>query len=914
MSLFKNASPQMIHLGADDQSMSNVTPSREPIPQHCPMFYIFAKKGPVSRELLGASKLNVTYGSETFDINDKYFNHQTRFLTAVAGQANSCMVQRLVPKDAGVNSNAVVYMDVMETDVPNYVRDSYGSYVDDPDANSKKVDPENPTIKGYKIKFIKETMTEDFDKGNLKPKTGTQSIQTSHVPEIKNAYDLIIRNIVNRIKVGEVVPIYDTITTQEGKMFYNITSSNRTCIALDGDTLKWVAKAPGTTKVTISLSKLPALVDEEPLLASKVEFDLTVTANDVKETPRLVVGGIRQILTPEENNMKLVLDGDNVETAKVTVSDTSIATYDEDTKTITATTNGVFYVTVNIPATVSHEGITEVFTVQSKVIPLDPIITTHRSTMYPIFELKAKYPGEYYNNIGFAISSLFNDDVDSKIVSSTKSLPYKLALFTRSGVGSSPVVLRSLFSEPSVQFSFKEKAINPNTEANFDFETVYENNWYNETDDLKTLRYFEYDFFYFYRNYFEELTKKFLESEKVYVSDEEVEWGNGEYASSISWFDFTTDDKKDIMEEFHLINPFICKSSKNVNYFTVVKSDLKSTLAPNQKEITISGDTPIFLDGGSDGTMSNENFEQLLIEKMNEYVDQDSQVQDLAVNVESIFYDSGFTLATKKELVNFITMRKDTSIVLSTHDDSLGDKDLPLSEARAVGIALKARYQLAPESEYFGTPVARGIVVVGTGKLRDGSTNNRIPLSYEIAIKSARMMGSSTGYWDQQEMFDNYPGNSLEFLIDPSPAFIPAGIKPTLWNEGLVWVQPYDRSSYHIPALQTIYDRDTSVLNNFFVMMTLGQLVKCSDNVWRKYTGTSGMSNAQFMEVVSNYANDIVANKFGDVVSVVAECQITEEDEQRGYSWRLIYKVYGNHMKTVMVAHSEVYSSSALEE
>lgn len=912
MSLMKNASPQNIKLGTDDKSTRQITPSAEPIPQHCPLFYIFAKKGPTGRLLLSASKLNTIYGSETFDINDKYFNHQTRFLASVSGQANTCMVQRLVPEDAGVNSNAIIYADVIEDDIPNYKRDSYGSYVLDPDTNKYVVDTTTPTIRGYKIKWIKEHHTSDFEVGNLKPKTGTMSIAKTHTPEIQTAYDLILKNISSRVKVGDTLPLYDTVTTQDGKMMYTITSTNKNCVSLDTATLKWVARTPGTTTIRVTLTKI-ATLQEEGLQTSYVEFPLTVTANDTKTRPTMTVLGIKNLLTPEESSMTLVIEGNNNAMASVTINDGSVATYDASTKTITAIGNGITFVTVTIPATTNSEGVSWVFTLQSKIRALDPVTTITRSTMYPIFELKAKYPGEYYNNIGFAITSLFNDDVDTKIVSATKSMPYKLGLYTRAAQGSSPQVLRSLYSEPSVQFSFKEKAINPNTEARFDFETVYENNWFNEEDQLKTLRYFEYENFHFYREFYTDVAKLLLAKEKVFVNDNETEWADGNMTTSSTWYDFTTVDQNELDEEYLLLNLFTAKTSKNVNYFTIVKSDLRSTLTGTQKEINISSDTPVFLDGGSDGTLDNTNFEKLVVQKMQEYADADSEVQDLAINVESIFYDSGFTLSTKKELVNFITLRKDTIIVLSTHDDELGDKDLVLSDARAVGNALKARYQLAPESEYYGTPVCRGIVLVGTGRLRDGSTKRRIPFTYELAMKAAKMMGASDGKWDSTSVFDNYPGNAIEYLIDPSPAFIPAGIKPTLWNDGLVWTQPYDRTSYHIPALQTIYDNDTSVLNSFFTVMCISQLVKSGERVWRKFTGTSTLTNNEFIEAVTQYAMSDLNGLFGGLMTVTVEVTITDEDELRGYSWHMTHKLYANNSKTVGVYTTEVYRSSDLE-
>lgn len=904
MANIKNGAPQVIHLGADDKSGRVVTHSSEPIPQHCPLFYIFAEKGPTDRLLLSASKLETIYGSKTFSVNEKFYNHQTRGLLGIAGQANSCMVKRLVPEDAGIQANRVAYIDVLETDIPNYLRDSYGSYIVDPNTNSYKVDTTTPTIPGYKVKFIAESLEDVTDIKLTKPKNGTMSVTTSKVPTIADAVIGSINGIKTKYNVGDTIDIEKVIKGGT----HTVVSSNEAVVEYVND--QWVAKGAGQTNMTVTFEA------EGNKVASSILVTLTVVDTGAhSDTQSVQVSGVVNNLTPDTTNFTVAVTGDNANNAVVTAQlDQSFVTVSNKT-TVTATDNGITYINVFVPGTddTTKEGISFGYVIQSKVITPDPVVTTVNSTMYPLYAIVAKNQGKYYDNLGCAIGVLTGDDLDTKIVSSTKSMVYKLAFFTRDSASSSPTTFRSLYGEPFVQFSPKEKAVNPNTDAKMDFETVVEKNWWNETNDLLSLRYEDYETIHFFNNYFEEVCKLFLASEKAYVSDEDKQWGDGKFASSSSWYDFTTSDQDALDEEYLIMNPISCKTSQNINYFTVVKdNDTNPVLQDNQKEVLMSLDSPVFLQGGSDGTISNAEFEKLVVADMKNYADADSEYQDLAINVESTFYDTGFTLATKKELVNFITVRKDTDIVLSTHDDELGDKTLPLSDARAVAEALKARYKLAPESEYFGTTVARGIVVMGSGKLRDGSTKNRIPLTYEIGIKAANMMGSSTGNWNSKNIFDNYPGNALEYLIDPQPNFIPAGVKPTLWNEGVVWVQPYDRSSYHIPALQTIYEDDTSVLNNFFVMKSLGQLTKLSDRVWRKFTGTANLSNAEFIEAVTEYCNKLLKGKFDGVVTVIPNVVIDDDDETRGYSWHIVWKLYGDNMKTVLVASTEVYRSSDL--
>jgi len=715
MSLFKNASPEVILLGTNDRSTKVLKPEPDLIPQHLPISYVFAKKGPGVRAVLGGSKMPSMYGSATFDSNEKWYNHATRFLVNVAGTGNTCMVHRLIPDDAGVKSNMSLYIDVLATDVPNYVRNSLGNYVVDAVTGNYKVDVTTPTIPGFKIKYIKE---------------------------------------------------YNGVTEENlGKL----------------------TSKPGT-----------------------------------------------------------MTDG------------------------------------------------------------------TNTSTMYPVLEMKAKYQGEFYNNIGITINSLYNADADAAVMAGSKSMAYTLSLVERADVYSSAQIVRSLYGEPSVQFSLKNKAINPNTSARFDIEEVFAKNWFNETDPLKALKYNDYDGLYVYRNSLDLVLKQFMDAEKSHVSSISTTWDDGLDATSLSWYDFSTDDQTLLDNETYLINLFSAKTTKNINYFTVVQSDLSSTLTGTQKEINIGNNTAIFLEGGSDGSLTNAEYEKLVVREMAKYADANGEYMDLAINVESMLYDSGFTLNTKKELSSFIALRKDTNIAFSTHDAALGEKDLPLSEARAVAVAIKTRLKLAPESEYFGTGVMRAVVLAGTGAISDGSTSDRIPLTFELAVNSAKMMGAGNGKWKKTELFDKAPGNIIKQLVDITPSFIPAGIKPTLWSDGLVWAQPYDRTQYHIPALQTVYDNDTSVLNSYFVTSACATLSKIGAEAWRNFTGSVDLTNAQFVDAVTEYVNERLKDRFAGMFVVIPEVVITAEDALRGYSWRLVTKIYASNMKTKMVHSTEAWRMADL--
>ena len=718
MSLVKNAAPMFISLGTADQSIKAVTPGVDPIPQHLPKFYIRTPKGTTKPVSMSTAKLVSMFGSDAFDTNSKYYNHQTRFMTAIAGTGNTVMVQRVVSEDAGLNSNIVVYADILPTQVPNYVRNSLGEKVIDPNINDYKVDATTPTISGHKVKFI----TEYQDTGSVN--------------------------------------------------------------------------------------------------------------NDLR-------------------------------------------TYSSKSGTMSDGTNA--------------------------------------STMYPIFAAEAKYQGEAYNNIGFSIESLLLDDVASNIVDTAKVLPYKLALYNRTAAGATPTVIRSLFGEPSVQMTLKSNTINPQTGVRFDFDAVFGSQWFNETDALKPLKYEDYKGIYVYRDNLDYIQNMVMALEKTYINDDAtLVWDDGLTSSTRQWFDFTTSDAVGLDAEGDLLNLFTCKSSKNKPYFSVMISSDVATLNGTQKEINITKNTPIFLNGGSDGTLDNVSYETVVTKLANKYANPDSDVIDNAINVETIIYDSGFTVDTKVALMSFLAVRKDTALILSTHVDELGEKDLPLSDARAIAVSLRTKLRLQPESAYFGTPVMRAVIVLGTGLMRDGSTLNRIPLTYEIGIKSARFMGAGNYKWKPVYAFDHGEKAILEDLVDVTPSFVPTGIKPTLWNDGIVIAQPKDRVQYFFPAVQTVYDNDTSVLNSWPNAFACAVLDRIGSDAWREFTGSTFLNDAEFIGAVDEYVNSRVNGIFGGFLTIVPETVIDTVDKQRGYSFHLNMKMYGDNMKTVMVYNSSSYRSSDL--
>ena len=709
MALYVNGSPENINLGTDDKSKRVPVVERDPIPQHLAKFFIRGQKGPVTPQLLAPSKLPLIYGSETFNHDGKYYNHSTRLLEYITGTGASVMVQRVVPADAGIKSNVVLYIDILDDDIPNYVRDHNGNYVIDPDTNSYKVDSDNETIPGYKVKFVTEYNNSDAEKG------------------------------------------LDAYTTKQGTFYKTDSDDNK---------------------------------------------------------------------------------------------------------------------------------------IYSKMIP--------------VLAVKAAYQGEFYNSVGFAIESLLGKDTDGVFMEDSKSLMYKLAIIHKEVAGNN-TILRSLYNEPSVGFSLKEKVKHPTTKNRVDLEFIFDTRWYNEKNSVLPLRYNEFEGIYVYRDNIKDIISKWLTNEKQYISSTDKEWDDGITGNSLSWFDYSDDDAAVIDEEYLLTNIFTLKSSKNINMFSVIMASEASVLTPVQKEVTVSKNTPIFMNGGSDGTMTNETYEAAVVAELKKYADENAEVMDSAINPESVIYDPGFTLPTKLEMANFIGLRHDTVVAFTTHDAQLGEKDLSIVESRSIASLIKSRLKLAPESTYFGTAVARAIIVMGTGIHKSGLSKERIPLLYEVAVKTAKMMGAGNFKWDRVEAFDHGAKANLEFLVDVNPDFIPKGVEPGLYSDGLIYIKSKDRSTNYITQLQTVYEDDTSILNSWYTVNGIATVNKIADDIHREFSGTTGMSDNAFKEAVLGAIKKRLNGIFGGILTVIPEVIITKEDEQNGFSWHVTNTIYGSNMKTKMI-------------
>lgn len=500
--------------------------------------------------------------------------------------------------------------------------------------------------------------------------------------------------------------------------------------------------------------------------------------------------------------------------------------------------------------------------------------TSNQSTRYPIMDLRAPYFGADGNNYGlrlWADSQETANPIDSRILSNEKVYPFRAAFVYRASSLSTPVVVDTQTASKYVDLCFKENTMDSNTEAQLFIGDVLIQN-YQSLDSVNTPPIFGP-----------------FSSIAVY-NDNVTAILNLLYAAETPYFSQDGDFIGDGTDKY-LFNFLSGTSSTGVPY----TSYIVDTSAANS--VRMSSNSTIYAQGGSDGTMNETVLAELVATEIAAYGDANSSVQDTARYPESFFYDSGFPLATKKALTNFIAVRKDTFLVLSTHDTQ--GVALTASQESSLAISLRTAAQLYPESDYYGTPVARCMIVGRSGRLLQSKYTKRLPLTIEIARKAASYMGAGDGKWKPGFSFDDGGENQVTMFTDVNVTFTPATARNKDWDNGLVWVQSYGLRSLFFPALKTVYDNDTSVLNSFFTVAACVELEKIGDRAWRRFTGSAKRSNAKLAADVNQFINDAVVGKFDSRFVITPKTYFTAADLQRGYSWTTDIEIAAPNMKTV---------------
>jgi len=511
-----------------------------------------------------------------------------------------------------------------------------------------------------------------------------------------------------------------------------------------------------------------------------------------------------------------------------------------------------------------------------------------QSDRYPIMDFMVSSEGEWGNDKGIALwvlTQLTQNVVNTKLITDQKAYPFQLAVKSRPDNLTTAQTVSTLGGTPELTFTLKPGMRDRATGAQMYLGDIFVKAYHDASTPGMSPTIGDFD--------------------RIKVYDNNVKTVlNMIYQAELPTIDVFSDIQGE-QDEIYRINPFTAVSSYGAPYHTFQLV----TGANNSVRLNETG--VMYASGGSDGTMNDEVFSNLVKAKLQEYGDKNSFRQDAVNHPENMFWDSGFPLDVKRVLGNFIGVRKDTFVMGSTH--VVGGPNLTDEQERSVAISLAQALQSYPESDYYATPTVRGCIIAGSGYLLNSNYTAAVPSSIDRANAWSLYMGAANGKWVPNYKPDVNPNNVVSLLRDMNVVFRPANARYKDWDAGMVWPEPYTMDMMYFPQHQTVFPDDTSVLNGAITAFACAQLVRIGDKVHRDMTGRQDLTKDQLVERINSAILAAVDGKFDNRFEFIVETEFTADDDLRGYSWTTKIKLGASPMRTVQSLTIESYRSEDLQ-
>jgi hypothetical protein len=549
---------------------------------------------------------------------------------------------------------------------------------------------------------------------------------------------------------------------------------------------------------------------------------------------------------------------------------------------------------------------------QQSVAVGDQVSGAVQSQRYPIFEFAASSLGSDGNNGGIRMwaPNSVQDQFPMEILTAVRSFPINFNMLYRTAQNVSPTITPTLLGDLNTTVVFKQGAKDTVTGAQLYIGDILMNSYQSINDPIYPDTFGQFGNLYIYQNNLDTILNMLFTSEQAAIAA----------ATTAAQPVYTDLVSPVVASDMYMINLANFVTSSNAPYISIVNASGANAATST----TANRYTNIFAAGGSDGTMNDGLFSELVSAEVIKYADPMSQLLDKVAHPESHMVDSGYPMQTKLDLINFISQRGDTNVVLSTYSTVTKTSapgvtpvvysptvQLQESDEHSMAVALRTRLQQFPESVFFNTGVVRGSIFGFNGVMMNSQYTKRVPLTLEILNMAAKYMGASNGFWKGGQSFEGAPGNQLSLLKDVNITFLPAQVRNVEWSVGLNWVQRYGRNVLMFPAFKTAYTNDTSVLNSFVVACAIGHINKVNEAAWREFSGRSDLTSAQLEKAVEGFVSAKVKDVFDNRFKIVPVCSVTGQDAANGFSYTLVTKLYANNTTTVQTSYIQAYRMSS---
>lgn len=495
--------------------------------------------------------------------------------------------------------------------------------------------------------------------------------------------------------------------------------------------------------------------------------------------------------------------------------------------------------------------------------------------LIPLFDIKGPWRGVEANGFGYRLASLHPKSdvpVDESYTDDVGARVYSLEFMETLPNVTTPVNWPTLKGQTTARFSFMPGAHHSGLRQDLDFADVVPAAWRRTVPDIGMLpEDGPFEEFYLYESNIEMLT------ELVY----------GKISNP--------------PRSPYLVDIFGGVDTSGNPYDGLVVNPTSATGTS-----TFSSKHTHFLEGGSDGKMNNDVYDELVRRELSlfPYSGKVKYANELKYDL-GCFWDSGFSFATKEAITNLIGRSRNTFIFLVCQQYNQDPLDLDGEESAK--IALNEMCAALPESTEFGTPVARAIIMGQHGIIRNSSYKKRVPANYSLANLFSKYMGSGEGVCKPEYRFGRGRETVIEDLTDISLPYKHPSVYATDWDVGLIAIRSYDYYRSFIPATCSVYPNERSVLKNGVFSFLMTYVFRVSDKVWADASGEFRMTREEYADDISADITKRLAGKLDDIADITPHAYFTAEDIANGNSITIDIKAEGNVMKTLHNTSIRVY-------
>ncbi|MGD7772597.1 hypothetical protein ACQCZE_16810 [Escherichia coli] len=493
-----------------------------------------------------------------------------------------------------------------------------------------------------------------------------------------------------------------------------------------------------------------------------------------------------------------------------------------------------------------------------------------QSNYYPILDGMVSWRGAEGDNIGLRLeapTALSSNPTRTDIIERIGAFLYRIQFVERKSSRTAPTVIRTISGMEQETFALQEGVIQPDDETDLSFGKVVVDAYeYNETGNTPIFA--PMDQMHLYQKNIDEVVKKLYESESKVNHDllTDVEFVEGQ------------------------MNIFTGVDYNGIPYQTI------EVLDADQGGVIFDGTSTFYAIDGSDGDVDWDTFDALAKQQFESFGKMGEDLEDMAFYPFSIVYDIGYKVDTKKAMANVLSLRPDVMIIASTH--TWKGVELNVDEESSMGAMLRNYYRLHPESVLYNTPACRAAVFMQYGESIEAPSLGKVPLTLEVANKLATYMGASDGVI-RGTRIDNNPGNVVTTMRKINKTYRNATVRDRDWENGLNYVQTYNRNSNFFPAWGTIYNNDRSVWRSLINVIIGCDLTRVCYRLWAETTGTTGMDETLFLKLMGERFLEYTTGRYNDHVTVKGRFYLDKEDGYNGFSYHGDISLIGDPGMTV---------------